>query len=154
MVGGKEFLQLVATIPTFVDLGHELLVLTQVRITEAFFAPIARTGTLNSNLIDLVIAEIDNGTLEIFGFRVRVQFVFQILCGLRAQQFGLLFLERGFFSFYTVGFELGLSFILLEGDFLNFFCHFYEQFVLSLVKRFLGTQAQTFAGCGERPAAG
>ena len=154
MVGGKEFLQLVATIPTFVDLGHELLVLTQVRITEAFFAPIARTGTLNSNLIDLVIAEIDNGTLEIFGFRVRVQFVFQILCGLRAQQFGLLFLERGFFSFYTVGFELGLSFILLEGDFLNFFFHFYEQFVLSLVKRFLGTQAQTFAGCGERPAAG
>ena len=146
MVGGKEFLQLVATIPTFVDLGHELLVLTQVRITEAFFAPIARTGTLNSNLIDLVIAEIDNGTLEIFGFRVRVQFVFQILCGLRAQQFGLLFLERGFFSFYTVGFELGLSFILLEGDFLNFFFHFYEQFVLSLVKRFLGTQAQTFAG--------
>ena len=154
MVGGKEFLQLIATIPTFVDLGHELLVLTQVRITEAFFAPIARTGTLNSNLIDLVIAEIDNGTLEIFGFRIRVQFVFQILCGLRAQQFGLLFLERGFFSFYTVGFELGLSFILLEGDFLNFFFHFYEQFVLSLVKRFLGTQAQTFASCGERPAAG
>ena len=154
MVGGKLFLQLVATILTFVDLGHELLVLTQVRITEAFFAPIARTGTLNSNLIDLVIAEIDNGTLEIFGFRVRVQFVFQILSGLRAQQFGLLFLERGFFSFYTVGFELGLSFILLEGDFLNFFFHFYEQFVLSLVKRFLGTQAQTFADCGERPAAG
>ncbi len=45
MVGGKLFLQLVATILAFVDLGHELLVLTQVRITEAFFAPIARAGT-------------------------------------------------------------------------------------------------------------
>ena len=78
------FLQLVATTLTFVDLGHELLVLTQVRITEAFFAPIARTGTLDADLIDLVVAEIDNGAFKIFGFRIRVQFVFQILSGLRA----------------------------------------------------------------------
>ena len=66
--------QLLGIRQTTIDVLHKCLILFEFGVLKAFVSPVAGCRALNADLIDLIVIDAHDGTGEVLGLGITVQF--------------------------------------------------------------------------------